>query len=43
MERLRAEASMVYRLTFVMLAVVTEDGQYSDSGAFAAAVDTCDG
>jgi len=43
LERLRAETSMVYRLVLVMLAAVTEDGQYGDSGAFAAAVDTCDG
>ena len=26
-----------------MLGAVTEDGQYSDSGAFAVAIDTCDG
>ena len=43
LERLRAETSMVYRLVLVMLAAVTEDGQYSDSGGLAAAVDTCDG
>jgi hypothetical protein len=42
LERLRGEASMAYRLTLVSLAAVTEDG-YSDSGAFGAAVDTCDG
>jgi hypothetical protein len=43
LERLRAETSMVYRLVLVMLAAVTEDGQHNDSGAFAAAMDTCDG
>jgi hypothetical protein len=43
LERLRAETSMVCRLSLTMLGAVTEDGQYSDSGAFAAAMDTCDG
>ncbi len=33
---------MVYRLTLTMLAAVTEDGQFSDSGAFAAAMDNSD-
>ncbi len=40
--RVRAETSMVYRLILVMLAAVTEDGQYSDSGWFAAAMDISD-
>ena len=34
---------MVYRLILVMLAAVTDNGRYSDSGRFAAAMDTCDG
>ena len=41
-ELLRRETSMVCRLTLTMLAAVTEDGQYSDSGAFAAAMDNSD-
>lgn len=42
MERLRAETSIAYRLILVMLAAVTEDGQYSDSDGFAAAIDACE-
>ena len=42
-ELLRREASLSYRLVLASLAAVTEGGQFSDSRAFAAAMDTCDG
>ena len=41
-ERLRAETSVAYRLVLTLLAAVTEDGRFSDSRAFASAMDVCD-